>query len=79
MAMKIRLEQLTKIGSQAIEKALSGHELPQRGVAIVTGFEGDSATVEYILTGKRPEDGVVLARACLNRTTGEVTSVKVLM
>lgn len=76
MARSIRLEELTEIGSGAIEKALAGHTWPERKVAITTGFEGDVATVEYVLPGDRPEDGVVLARARLEWSTGAVISVE---
>jgi hypothetical protein len=76
MARSIRLEELTEVGSKAIENALAGHTWPERKVAITTGFEGDVATVEYVSPGERPEDGVVLARAQLERSTGAVISVE---
>lgn len=76
MAKRIRTDQLSTIGSQAIEKALFGHNVPERGVAVVTGIDGNTVTVRYALVGKRPEDAVVIALARLNRTTGEVISVE---
>jgi hypothetical protein len=73
----MRLDELTERGSAAIEQALSGRELPERSVAVTSGFEGSVATITYVLVGKRPEDGVELARAKLDRATGKLLSVEV--
>jgi hypothetical protein len=76
MTKRIRPEQLTKIGSDAIEKSLTNRVLPGRDIAVVSGFDGNVEIVEYVRVGKRPEDGVLLARARVDRTTGEVISVE---
>jgi hypothetical protein len=69
------LKELEDIARRRLREALSGREVPydaRPNLTLGTSFpDPDTVVFDLYIAGQRPTDAVYLARAILNRSTGE--------